>query len=361
MSNRYVAILVIALTVSSLFILYVMTPQFFGQGEKLVIFHAGSLNVPMSKLEAIFESNYSNVDVVREASGSVMAARKVLDLGKKADIIAVADYQIIKQLLIKNNLANWYIGFATNKMVIVYTEQSKYASEINATNWFKILLRKDVTWGHSDPELDPAGYRTLLVWKLAELYYNEPGLYETMISSSNIVVRPKSVDLISLIESGQIDYAFEYESVALQHNLPYVQLPDKINLGNFTLADYYAQVSLKLENGMEIVGEPIIYGVTILKNSENYGYAVSFLDLMLSHIGREVFTENHQEYLGTYLTNNIDAIPGELRNYPYRLYSQYGSATFPLNQYSKPEVSIVKIIEVTGNIGYGIIRVKHRE
>ncbi len=43
--------------------------------------------------------------------------------------------------------------------------------KIDAGNWHEILLRPDVQYGHSDPNSDPCGYRSLLTWQLAEKYY----------------------------------------------------------------------------------------------------------------------------------------------------------------------------------------------
>lgn len=61
---------------------------------------------------------------------------------------------------------------------LCFTEKSKYAKEINADNWYPVLQRNGVTYGRSDPDLDPCGYRTLMVWQLAEKHYNMPGLFD---------------------------------------------------------------------------------------------------------------------------------------------------------------------------------------
>ena len=284
----------------------------------------------MGELEKIFKEHYPNVEVIREASGSVAAAKKITDLHRKADILAVAGYEVITKLLFPANHCTWYIGFATNEMVLAYTERSKYSDIISEDNWFEILGKTDVTWGHSDPELDPAGYRTLFVLQLSELYYNKTGLYENLMFESNRIVRPKSVDLLSLLETGQIDYAFEYKSVALQHNLKYLELPPQINLGHEEYRDFYSNARLSLENGMDIIGEPIIYGVTIPENAPNKELAEKFLKVMLSEDGRKVFKNNYQPIIYPFKTNDPNKLPDGLKIYNY---SKYGNTSYSTYNY----------------------------
>ena len=137
---------------------------------KVIIYHAGSLSVPFKVIEENFEKENPGIDIQREASGSQKAARKIIDLKKTCDIMASADYMVIDKLLIPE-YASWNIRFASNQMVICYTKLSKYSDRITSDNWYNVLKNKDVVWGHSDPNLDPCGYRSLMVMQLAELYY----------------------------------------------------------------------------------------------------------------------------------------------------------------------------------------------
>ena len=78
---------------------------------KIIIFNAGSLTIPLAKMEKEFEAKYPGVNVLREAAGSRKCARKITDLKKPCDIMASADYTVIDQLLIPA-YANWNIRFA---------------------------------------------------------------------------------------------------------------------------------------------------------------------------------------------------------------------------------------------------------
>jgi len=154
-------------------------------GQKLIIFHAGSLAIPFKQICGAFIRNNPGVEVIREAAGSRTCARKIADLERPCDIMASADYTVIEKLLIPE-YADWNISFATNEMAIMYRPDSRYAKDVNGHNWYKILLKKDVEYGHSDPNSDPCGYRSQLVWQLAEKYYQLPGLYNRLKSGSTI-------------------------------------------------------------------------------------------------------------------------------------------------------------------------------
>ena len=257
---------------------------------KIVIFHAGSLTIPLFEMEKEFEARYPKVDILREPAGSLKSARKITDLEKPCDIMASADFAVIDQMLIPK-YANWNIRFATNRLVLCYTDKSEYSEEVNDQNWYEILKRRGVVWGHADPNLDPCGYRSLMVLQLAERYYKKPGLYGSLIASSpKENMRPKSVELVSLLQTGNMDYAWEYRSVAVQHELKFVELPDQINLGNYLYDDFYRQAVVEVTGkkpGTTIKkkGKSITYGITLIKDAPNGKAAIAFLRYMLDPLG----------------------------------------------------------------------------
>lgn len=249
---------------------------------KLIIFHAGSLSVPFAAMEKDFKAKYPKVEIQREAGGSTKLARLIADEGKPADIMASADYEVIDKNLMPK-FADWNARFASNQMVLCYTDKSKFAKEINKDNWYEILQRKNVVWGHSDPNLDPCGYRSLMVLQLAEIYYKKPDLYKKLLANRPTEnVRPKSPELITLLQSGAMDYAWEYLSVAVQHHLQYVTLDDHINLGNYKLTPFYMQAKVDVAgktpgSTIQHVGKSITYGVTLLDKAPNKEAAEAFL------------------------------------------------------------------------------------
>jgi molybdate/tungstate transport system substrate-binding protein len=286
----------------------------------LVIFHAGSLSVPMKEVAAAFNEIYPNVKVLLESAGSVASARKITELNRSCDILASADYAVIDNMLIPK-YADWNIKFVSNELSLVYQESSRYAAQINAKNWYDLLSRDDVAFGRADPNSDPCGYRTVLSLQLAEKYYKRNGLAKKITDKDQNYIRPKEVDLIALLESGSIDYIFLYRSVAIQHKLKYIIFPDEINLKNMANASLYASVSTEI-NGKEpgkkeiVRGEPMIYGITILRDAPNKPAAQAFLGFLLNREqGMKIMEKNGQPSVIPMETRNFDKIPRELQSF----------------------------------------------
>jgi molybdate/tungstate transport system substrate-binding protein len=253
----------------------------------LIIYHAGSLTVPLKKMIAEFNAVYPDVKVTTKAGGSTKMARLISDKGETADIMASADYKVIDNYLIPE-FADWNIRFATNRLVLCYTDKSKMADKVNADNWHEILRNPEVSWGHSDPNLDPCGYRSLMVMQLAEKFYKIDGLYDELLANRpKENVKAKAVQLVELLQSGELDYGWEYRSVAVQHGLRFVELDDAVNLGSYKFDDTYKGATVKVTGKkagsfMEKKGKSITYGITRIKNAPHGEAADAFLQYMLS-------------------------------------------------------------------------------
>jgi len=297
-------------------------PNSMGGNSKLIIFHAGSLAVPFAQICREFNKLYPDVNIEREVAGSRICARKVTALKKPCDVLACADYTVIQDLLIDaapRRYADWLIKFASNEMVIAFRAGSRLADRIDKDNWPDVLLRKDTAFGRSDPNSDPCGYRSVLAIKLAEKFYNKPGLTSRFLIKNRRYIRPKEVDLLALLEVGEIDCIFIYRSVARQHKLKYVTLPDQINLKSERHAGFYRTATVRLSGskpGTFITkrGEPIVYGVTVPKNSPSPDLAELFLKFLLaSDKGGAILTNNGQSSVVPSPTKTYDNIPRSLR------------------------------------------------
>lgn len=288
--------------------------------NELIIFHAGSLTVPFEQIIREFEKANPTVSILKEIAGSRTCARKISELHKDCDIFFSADYKVIDNLLIPD-YTDWNIKFATNEMAVVFTDKSNRSDEINKNNWFEILSDPAISFGRSDPNSDPCGYRSILTMKLAEKYYNKSDLSDKLLSKDLEYIRPKETDLLALLETGEIDYIFLYRSVAVQHGLKHLVLPDEINLKTNKYKTLYSTVNIELigkKPGEKVIvkGEPMIYGFTIPKNAPNYELALRFIHFVLSKDGGlKILEDNGQPTIIPSLSESYEKIPDELKKY----------------------------------------------
>ena len=270
--------------------------------QELVVFNAGSLARPLRAALDSF-ARHEHITISQESAGSLETARKLTDLGKVPDIIALADYEVFPQLLMPKHVT-WYAQFAMNRMVIAYTPRSKYAKEITVWNWMQVLLRHDVQTGRADPDLDPNGYRTLLTLQLAEKWYDSPGLAAQLFAAMPTRnVRPKSADLVALLQAGEFDYIWSYESTAQAASLSYLHLPPQIDLGDPAQRERYAEASVRVlgrapGDTLTFRGEPIVYGISIPMGAPHPELAARALAWLLSPDGVRVLRAAKLEALG---------------------------------------------------------------
>ena len=285
---------------------------------RLIVLNAGSLTAPFADLLKEFARLHPAVIPQQESAGSLDLARKITELGKPCDVLAVADYEVIPSLLVPR-YADWYGIFARNQMVLMYTSSSKFSAEIKSDNWYEIVQRPGVQSGHSDPDADPAGYRTLLLWQLAEKYYGKPGLYTQLdktVPPKN--TRPKSVELVALLQAGELDYIYGYRSVAEQSKLPFVALPPEIDLSDVGKADLYSSVSVQVAGSKPgekkaIQGLPILFALTIPKGATQPKLAEEFIRFLLSPQGQEIMQRRYLTLISPPMASAIERVPASLR------------------------------------------------
>src|SRR5471032_2817207 len=113
------------------------------------------------------------------------------------------------------------------------------------------MQKPGLRFGRTDAATDPQGQNIVFAMQLAEEYYRQPGLAQRILGE---VQNPVQVfgegGLLTRLEAGQVDAASGYESATLSAKLPYIALPDEINLSNPTFTkDWYDTVSLTLQIG----------------------------------------------------------------------------------------------------------------
>ena len=232
----------------------------FGGGSAVSVLAAGSLN------NALENGLRERVDqrVAVEAHGSARVARLVADGQKDPDIVAVADPALFESTL----TPEWYAEIATNSLVLAYDAESqggRLVADAGEDGWWRPLLDDEVALGRTDPDLDPLGYRTLLALELATGYYDTDTDLRTAIPAPSQLY--PETQLVSQFETGAIDAAFIYRSMALDRGYDFVDLPAAIDLGDPAFSDRYGTTSYQLPGGTVVHGAPTNYAATLRRKT----------------------------------------------------------------------------------------------
>lgn len=295
-----------------------------GFDKEISVSFAAGLNSSVNQTINEFKKINPKAKFIKESGGTLLLIRKITELNQVPDAVLLADSLAIKNKLIPE-YADWYIKFYEDRVVLAYSDKSKYTNEINNQNWYEVLLRKDVRYGYANANLAPIGYRTLMCWQLADLYYKEKigdkNIYDSLRNScpaENIL--PDVAELLALLESLSLDYAFVYESTAKQHNLKYIRLPKEIDLGSDELSEFYKQAKVEISTKKDapkeiLIGAPVTFGLTILKSAANTKGAVEFIKFFLGPAGRKILDSNFQTMLDPVLAYNYRNVPDELKQF----------------------------------------------
>ena len=283
--------------------------------DTIVVFEAASLAGPMhAALDSFARQSVPPPAVLEEHGASIELARRVTELHRVPDVIALADQEVFPQLLMPR-VTRWYATFARNRMVVAYTPRSRHAAAITPANWPSILLRDDVLLGRTDPSLAPAGYRALLVYRLAESFYHQPGLAARLEARTpSRMFRGNAAELAALLAAGELDYIVDYESLAIAEGFPYVTLPPQIDLGDARFAASYGAASVWVKRGqdsVELRGAPILYGVSVPRAAPHRAAGARFVKYLLGLQGQTILRASRVDALVRPLIRG-DSIPLEL-------------------------------------------------
>lgn len=285
-----------------------------GGGDSMTIFHAGSLAPPFSAAEPKFEDEYG-VDVTREAKGSVASTQKITQQGRNADVLGVSDFRLIRDEIVPNH-GDWYAVFTTNSMSIQYREDSPGASDISKDNWWEVLTRDDVTIGHSDPAVDPGGYRAVMTQQLGKEEFKGERLYDEAtyqkLRENSTVPTGTETNLEGQLESGELDYVFYYQSIASTAGKPFIDLQPEVDLSKATseYADHYAKAKVETESGT-FTGAPIAYGVTVPSVAQSPDLGAQWVEYFGTDPGRQVLEKQGLVPVDPVVvpTSSEDAVP----------------------------------------------------
>lgn len=255
---------------------------------KIELLSAGSLSIILgNKVGESFEQE-TGITFQGEFHGSNAVMRFITSGQKSPDVVASADGSLLRDEL-QPDYTTWDVVFASNSVGITYNPNTQVGRILeNGTPWYRALREADSEIAMSDPDLDPLGYRTVQMFKLAEEYYDVDGLAQDLIN--RLEIDPQEAHLLAGIETGDRAAAVCYKNMAVDHGLPFISLPDELNFSNPEYADHYAQATYTTDEGRTIEGTPVLYNVAVLTSADHPENGQQFLKYLLQN--RDVLSKN---------------------------------------------------------------------
>jgi molybdate/tungstate transport system substrate-binding protein len=260
--------------------------------------YAGSMGSMMEGPIKSTAASALSIDMHGRAQGSDALAKLIVAGSIPADVFIPVTPGPIMTVL-KAGKASAGIPIARTEMVIAYSPKSKYAQQFadaaagkrGAMPWYHVLQQPGIRFGRTDPMTDPQGRNIIFTFQLAEIYYKQAGLTQKIlgdtINTAQIFAEPT---VEARLQSGELDAASAYKIQPRPFNLPFINLPDEINLGNQSMRDRYQQASLTLAD-KTLHPEALVYYAAIITGSPHADKADAFVKWLTSPNGQAIFRQ----------------------------------------------------------------------
>lgn len=311
--------IVIALSaIASILFITEQYSQASPRGEVFVMYAGSLVKTFENTLGPSFQSE-TGYTYVGEGKGSVQLANMIIDQQRRPDIFVSAGTVPIEKLMDnKPGLAYWLVKFATAEVVIAYTPNSPFFDDLEKARkgevlWYEVLSKDGLKFRRTDPELDPKGYYTIIVAKLANLHYNDPTIKDRILGTDR---NPEQIlpeeTLKTALQQGQIDAAAAYKHEAVARGLPYIILPKEINLSDPSFSNLYKEALYTLGSGVTVYGDIIPFCITIPETSKHVDGAIAFMKFLLSEKGVSVLERDGLYPITIEAEGDLEEIPSAI-------------------------------------------------
>jgi len=294
----------------------------YSNPSPLLVYYAGSMTKVMEKnIGPAFQSQFGTVFQGRGAGSSELAQMIRAGLGQP-DVFVSASPTINNRDLMgaqNHDLVQWYLTLARDELVIAYSPSSRFKTQLHDAQtrsipWYDVLGEKGFSLGRTDPKLDPKGLSTLYMFELASKYYHVPNLQNQVLGQ---IENPKQVfpeeSLLAQLTSGQLDAVIAYKHEAVEWHMPYIALPDAVNLGNPEMKKEYETASYVTTDGKTLHGSPILFTITIPTNSPHPAAAIAFVRSMVSGAGHKALMDDGFTPISCFIAGSQVDLPSGLK------------------------------------------------
>jgi len=186
---------------------------------------------------------------------------------------------------------------ASTEMVITYSPKSKFAAQFAAAakgkaNLWEVLQQPGLKFVRSSPAGDPGGRNIIFVTMLAAKKYGQPDLVEKVLGAT---LNPEQIlsggNNQARMLSGELDAGGSYRSSAASSGMPYIVLPEDINLSGLNVRRDHPDVSLTVED-KTFYPEPLLFYAGVLKDAANTKGAEAFVRWLKGEQAQALFRAN---------------------------------------------------------------------
>ncbi|MFB6162027.1 MAG: extracellular solute-binding protein [Halococcoides sp.] len=218
-----------------------------------------------------------------EYHGSNAVLRMVLEDQRRPDAVVSADAGLLRDRF-RPSVTDWDVVVATNAVVIAADPATSVGQRLaTGDHWPDVLRSAAGPIARTDPDLDPLGYRALLLFELAERFYDEPGLAAELRAATTVTAG--EARLLAGVETGQYDAAIAYRSMATDRDLTVRSLPPALNFADPSRTEWYASASYTTSGGRTVHGRPVRYAATVPETAPDPAAGRRFVRFLANHSG----------------------------------------------------------------------------
>jgi molybdate/tungstate transport system substrate-binding protein len=295
--KRYLAVILIMAVIVILIggYLYVQKPS-----QSLEVYAADAYVAEANHLIAGFK-NATGLPINDAKGGGSFTLASEIGQGDPADVFISVALDAYEKQYLGSRYSGWAVAFAADSLVIAYniatlTGASKSvisgfesaAASNSASGYadaFANLTSGNFKVGISDPNKDPAGLRAMISLEIAGYLYHNGNLsfyLERMQSDGAIASASSAAELVAPLEQGSISFLYIYKSSAISQGLGYIELPQDLNFGNYSLASFYSKFSYNTATGYQ-AGSPVFLYVSALANDSFPSEAMKFVCYVINN------------------------------------------------------------------------------
>lgn len=228
----------------------------------------------------------------------------------------------------------WYVEDAASPLVIAYNPHAPAAAVFRAARAtdpaslrkvFEAMAAPGFLLGRTDPATDPQGQAFVMMVELAQKVLGLPsGIVDQILGPGAATGAGRASQVFSetaldaTLQAGQLDAASAFLSQAVQLHLPYVALPDTVNMGEPADAARYATATVTIPGTTPgttttVHGAPLVVDLTTIAepaaSPADRAAAAAFVAYVLSPAGRRATAGGGYTLLPERLVGRRSAVP----------------------------------------------------